>query len=639
MRPEASPSMASATTQSGIISTNIPARLDRLPWSRFHWRIVIGLGTVWILDGLQVTVVGSIAARMTEPGSGINITSAGIGTAAALYVAGACIGALFFGHLTDRFGRKKLFMITLGLYVAASVATAFSFAVWYFFLFRALTGFGIGGEYSAINTAIDELIPARNRGRVDLAINGSFWVGAAIGSVASLLFLDRALFSANVGWRLAFAVGAVLGLGILLVRRNMPESPRWLFIHGYEVEAERIVEQIEAEVRRETGEDLPEPKETIAVRQRKAIPFREIARVSAKHYQKRAVLGLALFIGQAFMYNAVTFDLGTILTKFFGVGSGAVPVFMVIFAAGNFLGPLLLGRLFDTVGRIPMISGTYLVSAAVVVVLGILLRDGSLTRWSFMALIVGTFFFASAGASSAYLTVSEIFPMETRALAIAFYYAIGTAIGGITGPLLFGRFIHSGSLDQVATGFFIGAAAMALGGIAELLFGVRAEGRSLEGIARPLTAVEVEGAPAAPVPAEPAERERDDRIHARRARREERERRGLRRYRPGVGSSFYSPGMLGTAGTTSRYNAMAEEDLDREIESLDHALHERGPANVHELEVFVRGEFWGPGRFDDALREAIEEGRIRRLSRRRYATTNVNGGTSREAGAVPGLSR
>jgi MFS family permease len=636
LRTEASPSIASPTAQSRIISTSIPARLDRLPWSRFHWRIVIGLGTVWILDGLQVTVVGSIAARMTSPGSGINITSAGIGTAAALYVAGACIGALFFGHLTDRFGRKKLFMITLGLYVVASVATAFSFAVWYFFLFRALTGFGIGGEYSAINTAIDELIPARNRGRVDIAINGSFWVGAAIGSVASLLFLDEALFSANVGWRLAFAVGAVLGFGILLVRRNVPESPRWLFIHGFEEEAERIVEQIEAEVRQETGGNLPEPEETIVVRQRRAIPFREIARVSVKYYRKRAILGLALFVGQAFMYNAVTFNLGTILTNFFGVHSGAVPVYMAIFGAANFLGPLLLGRLFDTVGRVPMISGTYLASAGVVVVLGILLRDGSLTRWSFMALVVGAFFFASAGASAAYLTVSEIFPMETRALAIAFYYAIGTALGGITGPLLFGRFIHSGSVDQVATGFFIGAAAMMLGGIAELLLGVRAEGRSLEGIARPLTALEAEGALAEPVPAEPAERERDDRIHARRALREERERRGLRRYRPGVGSSFYSPGMLGTAGTTSRYNAMAEEDLDREIESLDHALQERGPANEYELEVFVHGEFWGPGRFDDALREAIEEGRIRRLSRHRYGPVNGNGGTGREAEAVSG---
>ncbi|HEY7253577.1 MAG TPA: MFS transporter [Methylomirabilota bacterium] len=624
---------ATATAGPRTIETNIPARLDRLPWSRFHWRIVIGLGTVWILDGLQVTVIGSIAPRMTEAGSGIHLTSADIGTGAALYVAGACIGALFFGHLTDRFGRKKLFMLTLGIYVLASVATAFAFAPWYFFLLRALTGLGIGGEYSAINTAIDELIPARNRGRVDIAINGSFWVGAGIGSVASLLFLDESLFAADVGWRLAFAIGAVLGLGILLVRRNVPESPRWLFIHGYETEAERIVDQIEAEVRSETGEELPEPLDSIAVRQRKAIPFREIAGVAARHYPKRAVLGLALFIGQAFMYNAVTFDLGTILSNFFGVGSGAVPIFMVIFAAGNFLGPLLLGRLFDTVGRIPMISGTYLVSAVLVVLLGLLLRDGSLTRWSFMALVVGSFFFASAGASSAYLTVSEIFPMETRALAIALFYAIGTAIGGITGPLLFGHFIHSGSADQVATGFFIGAAAMALGGVAELLFGVRAEGRSLEGIARPLTAVEAE-APAPAGPGEepkPAERERAQRIHDRKARRQQRDRAGLRRFQPGVGSTFYSPGMLGTAGTSSRYAAMAEEDLDREIESLERALEERGSTERAELERAVQGEGWGPGRFDGALREAVDEGRARRVSHRRYAPARGHDRPSREA--------
>jgi MFS family permease len=357
---------------------------------------------------------------------------------------------------------------------------------------------GIGGEYSAINTAIDELIPARNRGRVDLGINGSFWVGAGIGALAALLFLDKGIFPADVGWRLAFGTGAVLGLGIMLVRRHVPESPRWLFIHGREEEAERIVRQIEEEVAAETGQELAEPGETIAVRQREVIPFREIGRVAIRYYPTRALLGLALFIGQAFLYNAVTFDLGTILSGFFNVSSSAVPYFMVIFAAGNFLGPLLLGRFFDTVGRIPMIAGTYLVSAALVVVLGLLLRSGSLTRWSFEALLVGTFFFASAGASSAYLTVSEIFPMETRALAIALFYAVGTAIGGITGPLLFGHFIHSGSADQVATGFFIGAGAMALGGVAELLWGVRAEGRSLENIAKPLTAAEAEAALEAP---------------------------------------------------------------------------------------------------------------------------------------------
>src|SRR3954466_7778631 len=287
---------ADAQTPPRTIRTDVPARLDRLPWSRFHWRIVIGLGTVWILDGLQVTIVGAIAPRLTEAGSGIDLSTADIGLSAALYVAGACLGALFFGHLTDRYGRKKLFMVTLGVYIAASVATAFAFAPWYFFLFRALTGFGIGGEYSAINTAIDELIPARNRGQVDLAINGSFWVGAGIGGVAGLLFLDQSIFAADVGWRLAFALGALLGLAILLVRRNVPESPRWLFIHGREEEAARIVREIEEEVRAETGRELPEPKAAIVIRQREAIPFREIASVAIRRYPNRAVLGLALFI-------------------------------------------------------------------------------------------------------------------------------------------------------------------------------------------------------------------------------------------------------------------------------------------------------------------------------------------------------
>jgi hypothetical protein len=296
-------------------------------------------------------------------------------------------------------------------------------------------------------------------------------------------------------------MGAILGLGILLVRRHVPESPRWLFIHGREAEAERIVREIEAEVQAETGRDLPEPDQVITVRQRDAIPFREIARYTVRRYPRRAILGLSLFIGQAFLYNAVTFDLGTILHTFFAVGTSSVPYFMVLFALSNFMGPLLLGRLFDTVGRIPMISGTYLGSAVVVVVLALLLRGGTLTTWSFMALVMAAFFFASAGASSAYLTVSEVFPMEMRALAIALFYAIGTAVGGITGPVLFGQFIHSGNPQQVATGFFIGAAAMAVGGVTELLFGVRAEQRSLEDIAQPLTAAEAE----AELPPEPIE--------------------------------------------------------------------------------------------------------------------------------------
>ncbi|MGZ6299878.1 MAG: MFS transporter, partial [Candidatus Limnocylindria bacterium] len=479
--------MSTTAATPRIVRTKVPARLDRLPWSRFHWRIVVGLGTVWILDGLEVTIVGAVGSRLTESGSGIAVSSGDIGTAAAIYVAGACTGALLFGQLTDRFGRKKLFMVTLALYIAATVATAFAFAPWYFFLTRFLTGMGIGGEYSAINSAIDELIPARNRGQVDLGINGSYWVGSAIGSIAALGLLDTSIFAADVGWRLAFGIGAILGLGILLVRRNLPESPRWLFIHGREAEAERIVDDIEEEVRDDVGAPLPEPEKSIAVRQRAAIPFREIARVAIKRYPRRAMLGLALFIGQAFLYNAVTFDLGTILGKFFSVSSSDVPYFFVLFAFGNFLGPFLLGRLFDTVGRKPMIAGTYLGSAALVALLGVLFLSGSLTTASFMVLVCVTFFLASAGASSAYLTVSEVFPMETRALAIALFFAVGTAIGGITGPALFGQFIHSGNADLIALGFFIGAAAMALGGVAELFFGVRAEQRALEDIALPLT--------------------------------------------------------------------------------------------------------------------------------------------------------
>jgi MFS family permease len=586
------------TPEERIVRTQIPARLDRLPWSRFHWRIVIGLGTVWVLDGLQVTIVGAIAPRMTDPGSGLDLTTADIGVAGALYVAGACLGALFFGHLTDRFGRKKLFMVTLGLYVLASTATAFAFAPWYFFLFRALTGFGIGGEYSAINTAIDELIPARNRGRVDLAINGSFWVGAGIGGLAALLFLDQSLFAADVGWRLAFGIGAILGVGILLVRRHVPESPRWLFIHGREEEAERIVDGIEADVRAETGIELPPPQFEIAVRQRDAIPFREIASVAFRRYPTRALLGLALFIGQAFMYNAVTFDLGTILSRFFDVASGAVPYFMVIFAAGNFLGPLLLGRLFDTVGRIPMIAGTYLGSAGIVAALALMLRFGSLDRWGFMAFVVGAFLLASAGASSAYLTVSEIFPMETRALAIALFYAIGTAVGGISGPLLFGQFIHSGHLDQVATGFLIGAGAMALGGVAELLWGVRAEGRSLEAIAEPLSAADA--------PAEEDAAARDERI----AERRDRDRRGMRRFRPGPGGSFNSPGMLGSVGDRRDWRNASDAQLDREVGAIGESLRAGGALGRDDIARAVGARAWGPGRFRAAFEAAIRDGLI-----------------------------
>jgi MFS family permease len=486
---------ARVSAQPGTIETAIPARIDRLPWGRFHWMVVLGLGGVWVLDGLEVTIVGAIASRLTEKGSGLPLTAGGVGTAAAIYVIGACLGALFFGQLTDRLGRKRLFLLTLALYITATVATAFSFAPWYFFLCRFFTGAGIGGEYAAINSAIDELIPARVRGRVDLLVNGTYWLGAAGGSALAIVLLDTSIFAKDIGWRLAFGLGAILGLGILIVRRHVPESPRWLFIHGQEEEAERIVGGIEDELREESGgQDLPEPEGTITVQQRERIPFREIARVGFRQYPRRAWLGLALFVGQAFIYNGITFNLGTLLSGFFDVASGTVPVFLVIYAVGNFLGPVTLGRLFDTVGRKPMVSGCYLASAVSGVVLAVLFWRGSLSEWSFMALVVVTFFFASAGASAAYLTVSEIFPMETRALAIAFFYAIGTAIGGISGPLLFGNLIGTGHLGPVAVGFLIGSAVMAVGGIAELLLGVSAEGESLEDIAKPLTAQDADTA-------------------------------------------------------------------------------------------------------------------------------------------------
>jgi MFS family permease len=588
--------MSAAT---GVIETRIPSRMDRLPWSRWHWMVIIGLGTVWILDGLEVTMVGNVGSRLGEKGAGLHLSASQLGSAAACYVAGACVGALFFGQLTDRFGRKKLFLLTLLVYIAATVATAFAFSPLYFFIARFFTGAGIGGEYAAINSAIDELIPARVRGRVDLIINGTYWAGAALGALAAVVLLNTSIFAPDVGWRLAFGLGAILGLGILIVRRNVPESPRWLFIHGREEEAERIVRDIEERVQAETGGELPEPRQSIRVRQREAIPFREIARVAFTKYPRRTVLGLSLFVGQAFLYNAITFDLGTLLTKFYGVASGQVPYYFVAFALGNLLGPLLLGRLFDTVGRKPMIAGTYLFSAVGAGVLAVLVTNHSVSTTGFMIALCVLFFVASAGASSAYLTVSEIFPMETRALAIAFFFAIGTGAGGIAGPLLFGNFIKSGSVSQLATGFWIGAAVMAIGGLAALFYAVKAEGRSLEDIATPLTAEEAEGI-------EDGD-DRDARIRTRTEHRREREQRGPRRFAPG------RPPIA--RDDPSRF----ERTLDEEIATIARALAERGQLDREELAEAVGARHWGPGRFAEALRAAEREGQIERLSATRYA--------------------
>jgi MFS family permease len=644
-----------SSVKASTIETRIPSRLDRLPWSRFHRMVILGLGTVWILDGLEVTIVGAVGARLTEPGSGISLSVSGIGLAAAIYVAGACLGALFFGQLCDRFGRKKLFMITLGVYIVSTTVTAFSFAPWFFYLARFFTGAGIGGEYAAINSAIDELIPARVRGRVDLIINGSYWLGSAAGSAAALFFLDTAIFPKDLGWRLAFGIGASLGLGITLVRRKVPESPRWLFIHGREQEAEQIVGGIEHDIEAETGQELSAVSDSITVRQRKVIPFRQIARVAFQTYPKRSILCVSLFVGQAFLYNGVTFNLGTLMTGFFGISAAVVPAFLIIYAVGNFLGPLTLGRLFDTVGRKPMIAFTYLGSAAVSVVLAALFASGSLTSGSFIAIVVVVFFLASAGASAAYLTASEIFPMETRALAIAFFYAIGTAVGGITGPLLFGKLIATGHKGPVAIGFLIGAVVMALGGIAELLFGVKAEGEQLEDIATPLTAQDAEQVQPAdtdatahdqPEPEPSAARERavlegarNTRIEAAdrsieaeaerreqstaqeraraRLRRREQERQGLRRYRPG-------PGRIPSSPRPSFTSLPTEPNLDHEIQAIQRALDEHGSTERKELAQLVGGRYWGPGVFNAALREALAEGGIRRISRTTFAAAANN---------------
>ncbi|MFI7601974.1 MFS transporter [Actinoplanes sp. NPDC049681] len=477
------------TTDPGTVRTNVPARLDRLPWARWHWMIVIGLGTVWILDGLEVTIVGNLSGRLSEPGSGLSISQSQVtGLGAATYVLGACFGALFFGWLTDRFGRKKLFMLTLGVYLIGTAMTAFSFAPWWFFLFRFITGAGIGGEYAAINSAIDELIPARHRGRIDIVINGTFWAGAALGALLTVPILTQ--LPVSWGWRAAFGLGVVLGLVILLVRRHVPESPRWLFIHGRGEEAETLVRDVEQTVEREDRVTLEPAEDYITIHQRRSIGFGQIAKTLVRRYPKRAALGLALFIGQAFLYNAVTFGYAQILQTFFDVPSGSTGYYFAVIAVGNLLGPLVLAPLFDSVGRKIMITGTYVLSGVLLLVTAWLFSTGVLDAVTMTACWCVVLFFASAGASSAYLTVSEIFPMETRALAIAFFYAVGTAVGGVTGPLLFADLVGTGEVGDTVLAFVIGAVLMIAAGLVEAVLGIKAERQSLEQLATPLTAAE-----------------------------------------------------------------------------------------------------------------------------------------------------
>jgi MFS family permease len=468
-----------------IIETRVPARLDALAWGRFHWLVVMTLGITWVLDGLEVTLAGAVSAALRASPS-LQFTETQIGAGASAYLAGAVLGALYFGWLTDRLGRKRLFFVTLAIYLIATAATAFAWDFPSFALFRFLTGAGIGGEYAAINSAIQELIPARYRGRTDLAINGSFWLGAVIASSTSHLLLEPGRLPEDMGWRAAFAVGAVLGLIIIFWRRYLPESPRWLLLHGRVAEAEAIVSAIERGAKRDH-----EPQVVWRFRPARAIGFVALARALFQLYPRRAGLGLCLMAAQAFFYNAIFFTYALVLNRFFDVPAQNVGLFLIPFAISNFIGPLVLGPWFDRWSRRGMITLTYAISGVLLLATAAGFYAGVLTAISLTVAFAVVFFFASAAASSAYLTVSESFPLEVRALAIALFYALGTGIGGVAAPWFFGALVQSGSVPSVVSGYVVGAVLMLAAAAVALVWGVAAERKSLEHVARPLSSVDV----------------------------------------------------------------------------------------------------------------------------------------------------
>jgi MFS family permease len=469
-----------------IVETDVPARLDRLPWSGFHWLVITALGVTWILDGLEVTLVSALAGAIHESPS-LALSATEIGLTASAYLAGAVLGALFFGHLTDRFGRKKLFTVTVLLYALATAASGLAWDFWSFAVFRFLAGAGIGGEYSAINSAIQELIPARRRGYTDLVVNGSYWLGAALGAAVSLVALNLHGVSAEQGWRGAFIIGGLVGVIVIVLRRFLPESPRWLMTHGQPEEADRVVRAIEARVARERGPLPPVTMAPIRLRRHHRADLWQLARALLAQYPRRTILGVTLMAAQAFCYNAIFFTYALVLTKFYGIAAGEVGWFMLPFAAGNFLGPLLLGSLFDSWGRKPMIAGTYALSGVLLAITGWLFAQGALDAIGLTVAWTVIFFFASAAASAAYLTVSESFPLEVRAIAIAIFYAFGTALGGIAGPAVFGALIDTGSRTEVMWGYAFGGALMLIAAAVELALGIKAERRPLEEVARPLS--------------------------------------------------------------------------------------------------------------------------------------------------------
>jgi MFS family permease len=473
----------------GIIETDIPARLDRLPWGAFHTRVVIALGITWILDGLEVTLTGALSGALKNSPV-LRLTNTEVGLASSAYLAGAVLGALLFGWLTDRLGRKRLFMITLSVYLCATAATGLSWDIWSFVLFRLLTGAGIGGEYTAINSTIAELTPARVRGWTDLIINGSFWVGAALGALGSVIVLDPTVIDPEYGWRSAFLLGALLAVVILFLRMWIPESPRWLMTHGHTGAAEAIVRDIEATFRRRGAKLAAVTGPPARLNARSFTPLWEVAITLFGRYRERTFVGLSLMAAQAFFYNAIFFTYALILIDFFGVRADAVGWYLLPFALGNFMGPILLGRLFDTIGRKGMITFTYAISGILLILTGYLFMQGALSAQTQTVAWMVIFFFASAAASAAYLTVGETFPLEIRALAIAFFYAVGTGIGGIIGPLLFGALIDTGSRAGIFGGYCLGALLMIGAAVVEWCWGVAAERKPLEAVALPLTFIQ-----------------------------------------------------------------------------------------------------------------------------------------------------
>jgi len=479
----------SGAPQASVVETAVPARLDRLRWGRFHTLVVVALGITWVLDGLEVTLAGAVAGALKESPV-LQLTNAEVGLASSFYLAGAVLGALLFGWLTDRLGRKRLFFITLAVYLVATAATAFSWNFASFALFRFLTGAGIGGEYTAIASTIQEFVPARYRGHTDLIINGSFWIGAAAGAGGSIVLLDPGLLPPDIGWRAAFFIGSVLGLGILVMRSWIPESPRWLMTHGRPEEAHAILDRIE-DHHRARGHDVPEDEPAkLRLTSRRFTPLSEVRHVLFEVHRQRTLVGLALMVAQAFFYNAIFFTYALVLTDFYDIEASQVGWYLLPFAAGNFLGPLLLGRLFDTIGRRPMIAFTYALSGILLALTGALFAAGMLSATMQTVCWTVIFFFASAAASSAYLTVSETFPLEIRALAIAFFYAVGTGIGGIGAPWLFGALIDTGSRMSLFAGYLLGAGLMLGAAIIAARYGVAAERKPLEDVATPLSAAD-----------------------------------------------------------------------------------------------------------------------------------------------------